>query len=415
MRFAHIADCHIGAWREPLLRNANLQAFSRAVEICIEKKVDFVLISGDLFNTSFPSIDALKEAVLGLNSLRNSDIPVYIIPGSHDFSPSGKTMLDVLENARLLTNVFRGRVEGSKLKLRFTLDEKTGAKITGVLGKRGMLESSYYEELDRDSLEREDGFKIFMFHSPIQEIIPEWQGPDSMPISIFPRGFGYYAGGHVHISKQERINGYGLFVYPGPLFPNGFSELEELQHGGFYLVEYSNGEVKAEYQPIILYNVLSVKVNCDGKTPQQVSSEILESASGRELINTIVLIRLSGKLSSGKPADIPLPEIFESLYSKGAFVVLKNTNLIKTEDFESVSSAAGSLEEIEEAMLSENAPHMRVSPVEEKKMRAFLSELMRALSAERREGERVQDFESRMRDDFKRILREYAGESFHEP
>ena len=74
MRFAHIADCHIGAWREPLLRNANLQAFSRAVEICIEKKVDFVLISGDLFNTSFPSIDALRKQCSGST---HSGIPTF--------------------------------------------------------------------------------------------------------------------------------------------------------------------------------------------------------------------------------------------------------------------------------------------------------------------------------------------------
>ena len=33
------------------------------------------------------------------------NIEVYVIPGSHDFSPSGKTMLDVLENSGLVINV----------------------------------------------------------------------------------------------------------------------------------------------------------------------------------------------------------------------------------------------------------------------------------------------------------------------
>ncbi|MCX6711184.1 MAG: DNA repair exonuclease, partial [Candidatus Woesearchaeota archaeon] len=144
MKFAHMADCHIGAWREPKLREANLQAFFRAIDICIKEKVDFILISGDLFNTAFPGIDGLKEVVLKLMELKDAGIPAYVVPGSHDFSPSGKTMLDVLENARLFTNVFRGKVENGLLKLKFTEDRKTGAKITGILGRRGLLEQSYY-------------------------------------------------------------------------------------------------------------------------------------------------------------------------------------------------------------------------------------------------------------------------------
>ncbi|MEM3370615.1 MAG: DNA repair exonuclease [Candidatus Woesearchaeota archaeon] len=409
MRFAHIADCHIGAWREPLLRNANLQAFSRAVEICIERQVDFILISGDLFNTSFPSIDSLKEAVYGLSQLKAAGIPVYVIPGSHDFSPSGKTMLDVLENANLFTNVFRGRVEDSKLRLKFTIDKKTGAKITGILGKRGMLESSYYESLDRELLEAEDGFKIFMFHSPVQELLPGEQWFETSPLSFFPKRFSYYAGGHVHIVHSAEIKGYGLFAYPGPLFPNSFSELEELQHGGFYIVEYSGGELSQEYQPIILYNVLPIKIVCDGKSPQEVHSEIVEKTAGKELINTIVLIRLSGRLASGKTSDIPFNEIYEELYSRGAFTVLKNTSLLSTEEFESISSSSGSVREIEERMLTENAPSMTVEKIGADKTKQFLSTLMEILSAERKEGERVQDFEVRLKEDFKKILTEYAG------
>ena len=50
MKFGHLADCHIGAWKDQKLRNANLNSFIKAIKICKEKKVDFILISGDLFN-----------------------------------------------------------------------------------------------------------------------------------------------------------------------------------------------------------------------------------------------------------------------------------------------------------------------------------------------------------------------------
>ncbi len=83
-----------------------------------------------------PSIDGLKEATKKFKELLDKEIPVYIIAGSHDFSPSGKTMLDVLECAGLMVNVSRGEEVDGKLKLKFTIDKKTGAKITGLLGKR---------------------------------------------------------------------------------------------------------------------------------------------------------------------------------------------------------------------------------------------------------------------------------------
>ncbi len=31
MKFAHMADCHIGSWREPKLNNISTQAFEKAI------------------------------------------------------------------------------------------------------------------------------------------------------------------------------------------------------------------------------------------------------------------------------------------------------------------------------------------------------------------------------------------------
>src|SRR3989344_7106326 len=102
MKFAHLADCHIGGWREPKLKELSLAVFEKAVDRCIEEYVGFVVISGDLFDTSLPSIDILKETARILAKLKEHEINVYIVPGSHDFSPSGKSMLDVLEKASLV-------------------------------------------------------------------------------------------------------------------------------------------------------------------------------------------------------------------------------------------------------------------------------------------------------------------------
>src|SRR3989338_7773532 len=130
MKFSHLSDCHIGCWRDPKLKDLNLQAFEAALRQSLEAHVDFILIAGDLFHTSHP----------------------------------GRTMLDILEEAKLVKNVMRGTVADGTLRLAFTTDPKTGAKLTGVQGRKGMLERAYYEMLDREPLEQEPGFKIFLFH-----------------------------------------------------------------------------------------------------------------------------------------------------------------------------------------------------------------------------------------------------------
>src|SRR3989338_4616662 len=210
MKFSHIADCHIGSWRDEKLNNLSTEAFTRALDISIKENVDFILIAGDLFNTALPPIEKLKTATKKLREVKENGILVYSIPGSHDFSPSGKTILEVLEHAGLLVNVFKGSVtDKNKLQLKWTIDKKTGAKITGILGKKGSLEKKYYENLEPINIEIEDGFKIFLFHSAISELKPtELEKMEAQPVSFLPKKCSYYAGGHVHIVKHAAIDGY---------------------------------------------------------------------------------------------------------------------------------------------------------------------------------------------------------------
>ncbi|MFO7899864.1 MAG: hypothetical protein R6V58_12490, partial [Planctomycetota bacterium] len=57
---------------------------------------------------------------------------------------------------------------------------------------------------------------------------------------------------------------YKNVIYPGPLFPNNFLELEKLERGGFYI--YNDGNIK--YEPIQIKNVFSIKINAEHKTPE---------------------------------------------------------------------------------------------------------------------------------------------------
>jgi len=405
MKFAHMADSHIGSWRDPKLRDASTKAFLKAVNICIEKQVDFVLIAGDLFNTALPGIDALKVVVTKLKELKDSNIPIYAIPGSHDFSPSGKTIIDVLENAGLLINVMKGKIIDERLNLKFTVDKKTGSKITGIFGKKGMLEKSHYKSLLKEKLEQEEGFKIFMFHTALTEFKPEeLDSMESQPLELLPKNFDYYAGGHVHYVFNKKELDYGLITYPGPLFPTSFSELEKLENGGFYIVEKTD-KLELKYEPIVIYNVFSIKLDCNNKSPEHIKSELEEKIKGREFINTIVTIRLSGCLDSGKPSDINIKEIFSKLYDKSAYFVMKNTAKLTTKELDKVKTNTSSVEEVEDSLIKESIGQIKVDNLNVEEEEELTKQLMAILSMEKQDGERVADFEKRIKEDIKKVIR----------
>lgn len=398
MRFAHLADCHLGAWRDPKLRMSNIAAFEKAIDFCIETDLDFILISGDLFNNAIPSIETLRAAVHKLKQFRNLGKGIYVIAGSHDYSASGKTILDVLEKTDLFINVCKWREHAGKLVPCFTVDRNTGAKIIGYHGRKGGLEKLDFARFDKEALEAEPGRKIFMFHSAVKELLPK--GLSQLPalsIEDMPAGFDYYAGGHVHSVLGQDIDNAAL-RFPGPLFPANFHELETLRRGGFYV--YDEGSVV--WQPIVVRNVFPISIDCNGKSAEQVEAEIFSKIKDKEFNNTIVTIRIAGQLAFGKLSDIDFKKIVDFLYSHSAFFVMRNTAGVVMKDFEKTDVRSKSTEDIENEIILDFAGKSELFEKDEEI--ALIKELMHLLGNEREEGERVVDFENRIIHGAKSIL-----------
>ncbi|MCF7871888.1 exonuclease SbcCD subunit D [Candidatus Woesearchaeota archaeon] len=417
MKFSHIADVHIGSWRDPKMKILAEESFIKAIDISIQEKVDFLLIAGDLFNTAIPGIDQIKLAIKKLQELKEKNIPVYYIAGSHDYSPSGKTMLDIIEEAKLGINVTKGKInEQGKLQLQFTEDPKTGAKITGLIGRRGMLERKYYEALDTTNLEQENGFKIFMFHTSIDELKPkELQEMESNPISFLPKGFDYYAGGHVHIvaeyneqnltKKTEAQNTdnqnskprYQNVIYPGPTFPANFSELEKLNTGGFYIYD----EGKLERKTLKIKETIIEKVLIENENPEQATTKIKNSLKNQDVQNKIILLRIEGQLSTGTTDQIEMKEIIQELYQKGAYFVMKNTNKLKTQEFKEIKIEEHHQEQIENKLIKEHLNQTENDFQDEEKL---TKTLIQVLSQEKNEAEKQSDYEKRIQKDIDQTL-----------
>jgi len=379
MRFAHIADCHLGAWgSHPELREMPLHAFDIAVGRILEANVDFVLLAGDFFDSSMPAVDILRFTVEQLMRLKNADIPVYAIAGSHDYSPTGKTMLSVLEAAGLLKNVHMKWIE-----------DKSGARIFGVEGLRGGLDRETFDKIELNrSLPSEAHYDILMFHAAVDEI----SGMKGVSCSALPKGFDYYATGHVH-NPTQRALGEGLMVFPGPLFPTEFSELEELKYGRFCIADVRGGKTRVSEERIEFAPVRVIDIKCEGKTPQEIENEFANEIS--DVNGAIVLLKANGTIVGGKPADINWRAITERVQSAGACAVKRSVHL-STKEAETIAvDMTGNLEQIEKAIIEKHSG----SDFEQ------VRRLMDVLAVEKVEDEKNITYEERIKSGIKKVMK----------
>lgn len=87
--FLHTADLQLGmkakdvSDRGQQLREARFNALERMVEIARDEEVDFILIAGDMFEHNQVATRTVSRAVQLLQAA--GPIPVYILPGNHDW------------------------------------------------------------------------------------------------------------------------------------------------------------------------------------------------------------------------------------------------------------------------------------------------------------------------------------------
>ncbi|MGD1838697.1 MAG: DNA repair exonuclease [Nitrososphaeraceae archaeon] len=409
-RFAHLTDCHLGAWRNPLLREINLKAFQRAIEISIQKKVDFILITGDFFDVNIPDLSIVKKAVDILQNAKQSGIEIYMIYGSHDFNASSTSIIDILHSTGLFvkpikieqntrehyfennTSKIKNKNKNSgknELNLELFVEKKTNLfKITGLSGRKNNLDVHYYHLIDLKKIESETGPKIFLFHAPITEFTTSdmLYGEESIPLSLLPKNFIYYGGGHVHkrIEHKNPYNGNPV-IFPGPLFGNTFTDLENTALGekrGFYIIEYdnnkynnkkSNYKIRPIFQEIRLAEIIFKQIEIQENTPSEIENKINQKIENLDVKEKIILIKISGKLSSGKRSDINFSKFEEKLINKGALLSFINRSNLIFPTTTQLKINCSNIEEIENKILYEKIKTFRTdNMVTNKELQEYL-------------------------------------------
>ena len=403
MKFAHISDIHLGAFREPILRQLEREVFEDAVEKCIELHVDFVLVCGDIFHVSIPDLTIVNDTIKTLRLLESADIPVYAIYGSHDYTPTGTSIIDILDTAGILTNIMKSRQdEEGKIILQFVVDPKTKAKLTGISARRIGLESKTFENLDRARLEAEKGFKVFAFHSGITELKPAFLSEmETVPLSNFPKGFDYYAGGHIHVTDQFSQPGYTKIAFPGPLFTGYGKDIEDTARGtkrGFYVVDFTEKVNHVEFVEIKGFDGCYFSYEVTGKNSAQAKRELTKELEKLEVNGRVVIIRVKGELSGGKTTDINFVELQRELYGRGAIYVQFNRFGLSSKEFEANKLAGEDPSQIETNLFRENIGTVKVSQANLKGDQGVQSavELLRVTRDGQKGGESKQDYQKRI-------------------
>jgi exonuclease SbcD len=93
-KFIHAADIHLDSPLRGLesypgapaerLRIATREAFDRVIDLCLEERVDFLIVAGDLFDAAVKDFNAALAAAAQLRRLNQANIAVYLILGNHD-------------------------------------------------------------------------------------------------------------------------------------------------------------------------------------------------------------------------------------------------------------------------------------------------------------------------------------------
>src|SRR4030042_2510204 len=212
---------------------------------------------------------------------------------------------------------------------------------------------------------------------------------DALETELLPQA-DYYALGHLHIDFQ-----YQNFVYPGPIFPNNFRELEDLGHGSFYIVDTDR---ENSLQKIELKIKDTVLIDVEVKNAINATEQILSELEKKDVEDKIILLRVRGELETGNNSDIKFSQIEETAFRKKAYFLLKNTHELKTKEVE-MTVEIKNIDNLEEETIK---IFSQQNPAD---FNLFISQLMNSLSIEKQEGEKIESFTTRLLEESKKILK----------
>ena len=284
LKFIHAADFHLdsafgalSARQAAQRRRESRELGFRLSNYVNQNDIDFVLLSGDLFDSGSmfrETVEQLAEA-LGQMAAR-----VFIAPGNHDWYGSGSAWQTVNwpENVHIFRENRLTAVEFPDWNLTihgaaFTAPEQAAGFLTGFTAPA-------------------DGrVHIGLLHGEIDPAEARY-GPIRKE-KIAASGLTYLALGHIHKRKEPQLYGRTLCAWPGCPEGRGFDELGEK---GFYEGTLDDsGAVSVRFVPFARRRYEILEVDVTGKAPRAA----IEAALPADTAQHLYRILLTGETGEG--------------------------------------------------------------------------------------------------------------------
>ena len=327
--FIHAADIHFGTpirglrdvspeWATAL-QEAVANAWERVVSAALSRDVDFVILAGDMFDSSRPSYGDYLRFFEGLERLNDAGIPVYLVTGNHD--PYTTWERDV---ARLPSSAVLLGVNGPEFAL-YSRDDEPLCLIGGrgyynqAWPEGGLISDGVTRDAAIRALEQEGcpahkaPFAIGVIHA---SLVPDQSKARAELSDLLAADIDYWACGHLHERCAFPDEANPRVVFPGCVQGRGLSEtgergcylveLEEAPAKGFHPGSPGNAarscRVRLEFIPTssIVFQRMKVDVSaCQTLTDvrRHVQSELFHENAQAHCDEMIVSVALTGETS----------------------------------------------------------------------------------------------------------------------
>ena len=275
VKFIHAADLHLDSpfksrTKMPasileILMESTYRSVTRMVDFAITERVDFILISGDVFDQSNRSLKSEIFLKNQFNRLKDKGIFVYMIHGNHDPLSSGfKTNWP--ENVA----VFRENVET------YEMMSSQGERVY-LHGFSYLLDESYENKLDEYPTNTDNrGIHIGLLHGTYAKTDNDVKRYTEFNLeALNNKLYHYWALGHIHVRQQ--LADLPLIHYSGNIQGRHKNETGEK---GFLLVQGDDISLNTQFVPVqeVVFNNFELKV--DTLKKEKLYQQIVEFKQG---------------------------------------------------------------------------------------------------------------------------------------
>ncbi|MFD1418313.1 metallophosphoesterase family protein [Companilactobacillus keshanensis] len=242
MKFIHAADLHIdtpfagvngfSSELQENLKKSTYTAAKKVFQTAIDKKVDFIILAGDIFDDTDRSLEAQSFLKDQFETMNKYGIKVYLVYGNHDYYRNDYSIIKFPNNV----TVFGSDVTTASLEI-----DNMKVGITGF--------SYYQQHVSADMVSQYPSrgkfdYQIGILHAGVMD---NNYAPFKVT-DLLSKGYDYWALGHIH--KREILNKIPYVIYPGDTQGRNQNDLGEK---GFYLVTVKDRITTAQFIPSSVY------------------------------------------------------------------------------------------------------------------------------------------------------------------